>query len=275
MKTLTYDHIGKYAQYNLDYTPMEAYSKQNERKDNHDYSKDYLTFEALENATISIYTTSDEIGTNITFFYKVDNEKNWQSKAASIDVNRTTNLCSLSAGQKLQIYCTRNHYYDYNEQIKFKINNRVNVSGNILSIFYGDQFTNYDNFPTPVGTQVALARELFSGCKIVDASNLILPDTAPSNCYYKMFYQCTSLTTAPTLPAITLNSGCYNNMFNGCSSLNYIKAMFTTTPSETYTRDWVQNVASTGTFVKNDNATWTTTGVDAIPANWTVETAST
>lgn len=54
----------------------------------------------------------------------------------------------------------------------------------------------------------------------------------------------------------------------------YIKAMFTTTPSSTYTSNWVKGVSPTGTFVKNSAATWTDTfGVDAIPEGWTVELA--
>jgi hypothetical protein len=63
-------------------------------------------------------------------------------------------------------------------------------------------------------------------------------------------------------------------MFNGCANLNYIKAMFTTTPSTTYTSGWVNGVAATGMFVKNSAATWTTTGVNGVPTGWTVETAS-
>jgi hypothetical protein len=38
-------------------------------------------------------------------------------------------------------------------------------------------------------------------------------------CYNWMFYQCTSLTTAPELPATTLSNNCYQNMFRGCTSL--------------------------------------------------------
>lgn len=38
-------------------------------------------------------------------------------------------------------------------------------------------------------------------------------------CYYYMFYDCTSLTKAPKLPATTLADGCYSYMFKGCSSL--------------------------------------------------------
>jgi hypothetical protein len=89
-----------------------------------------------------------------------------------------------------------------------------------------------------------------------------------------MFYGCTSLTTAPVLPATTLASSCYNGMFRGCTSLNYIKAMFTTEPSTNYTENWVNGVSATGTFVKNSTASWTTTGVNGIPTGWTVQTAS-
>lgn len=63
-------------------------------------------------------------------------------------------------------------------------------------------------------------------------------------------------------------------MFINCSNLNYIKAMFTTTPTTSYTAQWVSGVAATGTFVKNSAATWNVTGVNGIPDGWTVQTAS-
>jgi hypothetical protein len=50
--------------------------------------------------------------------------------------------------------------------------------------------------------------------------------------------------------------------------------MFTTTPGTTNTRDWVNGVAASGTFVKNSAATWTTTGNNGVPTGWTVQTAS-
>ena len=48
-------------------------------------------------------------------------------------------------------------------------------------------------------------------------------------CYYKLFYQCTSLTTAPSLPATTLANGCYTHMFYGCSSLTTAPSLPATT----------------------------------------------
>ena len=38
-------------------------------------------------------------------------------------------------------------------------------------------------------------------------------------CFYHMFYNCKSLTTAPALPATTLAEYCYNSMFYGCTRL--------------------------------------------------------
>ena len=116
---------------------------------------------------------------------------------------------------------------------------------------------------------------MFSGCTALATAPSVLPATTLKNqCYRNMFNGCTSLTAAPELPATTLAEGCYENMFNGCTSLNYIKAMFTTTPSTTYTKYWVSGVASSGTFVKNESATWNVTGKHGVPTGWTVETAS-
>lgn len=95
-----------------------------------------------------------------------------------------------------------------------------------------------------------------------------------TRCYGQMFTNSTALQIAPELPATTLVSQCYSKMFQGCTSLNYVKAMFTTTPSNTYTNSWLSGVASTGTFVKNANAEWTTTGTNAVPTGWTVETST-
>lgn len=105
--------------------------------------------------------------------------------------------------------------------------------------------------------------------------NLVLPATTlTSNCYNCMFAECTQITKAPVLPATTLVSHCYDAMFAGCTSLQYIKAMFTTTPGSNYTSNWVVNVPSGGTFVKNSAATWNVTGSNGVPSGWTVETAS-
>ena len=53
--------------------------------------------------------------------------------------------------------------------------------------------------------------------------------TMANYCYAYMFQNCTSLTTAPALPATTLAYSCYNDMFNGCTSLTTAPALPATT----------------------------------------------
>ena len=101
---------------------------------------------------------------------------------------------------------------------------------------------------------------MFNGCTSLTTAPELPATTLQNRCYYHMFGGCTSLTTAPNLLSETLVIDCYSYMFSGCSKVNYIKAMFTTTPSASYTSNWVSGVKSTGTFVKNSAATWTTTG---------------
>ena len=115
---------------------------------------------------------------------------------------------------------------------------------------------------------------MFESCTSLTTAPELPATTLARGCYSAMFYSCRSLTTAPELPATTLAAYCYGSMFSNCRNLNYIKAMFTTTPSDNYTYNWVSYVSDTGTFVKNSAATWTTTGVNGVPSGWTVETAS-
>jgi hypothetical protein len=59
-------------------------------------------------------------------------------------------------------------------------------------------------------------------------------------------------------------------MFQGCSNLNYIKMLATYISTNYCLTDWVKNVSSTGTFVKNPAMTSLPTGNSGIPIGWTV-----
>jgi len=61
-------------------------------------------------------------------------------------------------------------------------------------------------------------------------------------------------------------------MFNGCSNLNYIRCIALDIPANGHcTGNWVNGVASTGTFVKNIFMDDWTIGINGIPTNWDVE----
>lgn len=85
-----------------------------------------------------------------------------------------------------------------------------------------------------------------------------------------MFKDCTSLTTAPELPATTLTENCYDSMFYGCTNLNSITMLATNIYASGCLRDWVQNVAANGTFTKAAEMTTLETGYSGIPSGWTV-----
>lgn len=112
--------------------------------------------------------------------------------------------------------------------------------------------------------------QAFYGCTGLLTCPALPATTLTQRCYNQMFRGCSNITTAPVLSALTLVNQCYHYMFYGCGKLNYVKALFTTTPSTSYTSNWLNRVASTGTFVKNANASWTNTGVSAVPAAWTI-----
>ena len=277
----------------------------------YDYSKNYLTFVALEDGTFQLSTNAVS--------YSLDNGETWTTLAAA------TASPTVTAGNKI-MWKGEMTPQEYVGIGTFSATGNFDVQGNVMSLLYGD---NYKGQTDLTGKAYAFYR-LFSGNKkIINAENLSLPattlaercyynmfegclslvtapelpattladscyggmfsictslTTAPElpattltqSCYTNMFYGCTALTTAPDLPALTLVNYCYYNMFNGCSSLNYIKAMFTTTPSGSspnyYTQSWVSGVASSGTFVKNSAAQWNVTGINGIPTGWTVVT---
>jgi hypothetical protein len=88
-----------------------------------------------------------------------------------------------------------------------------------------------------------------------------------------MFNGCSSLTTAPELPATTLTHWCYYFMFRHCKKLNYIKMLATDISANACLTTWVSNVASSGTFVKNPAMNSLPTGDSGIPSGWTVVNA--
>lgn len=100
--------------------------------------------------------------------------------------------------------------------ISFTENTPVTCSGDIRTLV---DYTNYET----TSTANACFSSLFVNCSaLADASKLELisnNNEMAASCYEYMFSGCTSLTSAPALPATTLAEGCYKMMFAGCTSL--------------------------------------------------------
>ena len=169
----------------------------------HDYSQDYLTFEAIDTGKFMWNGQTEN-----TIYYSTDNGSTWTTLYGTW--NSPGETATINAGDKILL---KSNFSGSNPG-KFGSTGRFNVMGNIMSLQYGDNFVNQTTLTTEF-----LA--LFSGCtQLIDASNLILPATTLiSSGYTSMFNGCSSLITAPALPATTLAFDCYEQMFKNCSSL--------------------------------------------------------
>lgn len=107
---------------------------------------------------------------------------------------------------------------------------------------------------------------MFAYCKSLIIAPKLPATSLSIGCYISMFTNCVSLITAPELPATVLTYQCYQDMFNNCKKLNYIKMLATDISISYCLSNWVSDVASTGTFVKNPAMTTLTTGSSGIPS---------
>lgn len=196
-----------------------------------DYSKDYLTFKALEDCQFS-FTVANGIDDEdylqsayVKAFYSFD-EKNWvewtttQYKSVLISVSANENLYVKAIPSRGNLSA-----YGIYGTIWFNSTGNFNVGGPLDSLLYNnDGITKKE-----MGNDCYLSK-LFQNCSgLVSAENLILPNYVKQYCYSYMFSGCTSLTTAPVLPATTLIAGCYSNMFSGCTSLTTAPVLSATT----------------------------------------------
>ena len=70
---------------------------------------------------------------------------------------------------------------------------------------------------------------MFFDCTSLTQAPTLTATTLADYCYCGMFVRCTSLTQTPVLPAITLSYGCYQDMFFGCTGLTQVPALPATT----------------------------------------------
>lgn len=166
---------------------------------------DYLTFDIISAGTITWKASSSSAFRTIS--YSLDSGNTWT------DITSSTGgtAINVSAGDSVMFkgdngtIASHNSYYN-----RFNGTAYFNARGYVGSIINSDFYKGQPKF---------VAEKLFFGARIVDASNLIIDNIGNSYDCYGMFSGCTSLTTAPSLPATKLADGCYGHMFEGCRGL--------------------------------------------------------
>ena len=250
------------------------------------YSQNYLTFNVISNGTICWKAFGS---VTKTISYRI-NGGSWEeitstSDGATIDVNEDDVV--EFKGSNTTYATSKSAYSGFEGGTA-----TFNIEGNIHSLLYGDDFAG-NNALTNSTYQFC---SLFKKANVIFAENLILPATTLKDyCYRALFSWCTTLEEAPVLPATTLATGCYwymfeqcaissapelnatalvnecyGHMFEGCVSLNYVKCMAASGFDKSKClENWVLNVSSSGTFVKETNTNWSSS-TSGIPSNWTI-----
>ena len=209
---------------------------------------DFFTITALASGDIQISIPGNVIlqsqdGKEFIPFKSISYSKdliNWKTeypkstiRGKEFDGYRTINI-PVNKGDKVYLkgdalcwytYCNGTSTSGANNNLHIASTAKFSISGNILSLFYEDNFKNYNTFPKiPSGKYGSYSPRHFSyvffgSAFLYDAKELKLPNDATESCYYNIFQGCTSLKTAPELPATTLSEGCYKSMFDNCTSL--------------------------------------------------------
>lgn len=234
------------------------------------YQGDYLTLSALEDGEITI-TISSDLGPSFATYLSYSKDKSvWER--TDIDGREHTITIPVSRGDNVYLKGKAKQWYDSSGPGGASINSsaNINVSGNIMSLLYEDNFEDKTVFPD--NSNQAFNLLFYNNKHLCSAEKLILPATTLAvGCYRFMFSYCSSLTTAPALPATKLVDMCYWGMFNGCTSLNSITMLATDISAWACLDDWVSGVAATGTFTKAASMTSLPSGAFGIPTGWTVK----
>lgn len=246
-----------------------------------DWEKQYLTFIPVEDAVFSW----EQRATSGHLEYSINGGQTW------VTIANGESTPTITDGSKIM---WRGNLVPDNNSLHggigtFSATSIYNACGNVMSLlFYDDYygsvlpeqnsfkslFENDTNILTPPILPSKRLKgycysRMFRGCKSLMTAPNLPAKTVSNGCYFSMFYDCSSLIVAPELPAKTILYESYRIMFNGCTKLNYVKCLATTINSNG-NKSWLNNVASTGTFVKAAGMENWPTGASGIPEGWTV-----
>lgn len=150
----------------------------------------------------------------------------------------------------------------------FTITGKTAASGSIMSLL---DATN-EGMDSLADCGAFTFSALFIDCSSLTSAPSLPATVIRSGCYYGMFMRCSSLTSALSLPATVLPANCYQRMFQNCSSLAEVRVAFSAWNGNA-TSSWLHYVAASGTLycptALGTNAT-ITRGISACPEGWTV-----
>ena len=122
-------------------------------------------------------------------------------------------------------------HYNY-----FVMTGRISASGPVAALL--------NQIPNQVSLEEYSLCRLFYNCTSLTTAPTMPAVRQKRFCCYGMFEGCTSLTAAPALPATEMANSCYSNMFHGCTSLTVAPALPATELSDYCYRSMFQGCTS-------------------------------
>ena len=164
--------------------------------------------------------------------------------------------------------------FRYNTNLKHAHNSIIHCTTTEYNTF-DSMFNGCSNLETPPMMRMdsvgaAACVYMFSGSSIQYCPQPKVINLS-QRCFNNMFLNCKNITEGMDLPALYLADSCYTGMYDGCSNLSKIKMLATSINANGCLNLWVRGVAAEGVFIKNKDATWTTTGNNGVPTGWTIQ----
>ena len=156
--------------------------------------------------------TAKEAGSTITFGWKTGSDVMYSTDSGNSwsGYTRGTQIQLDKVGSTVS-FKGKNVTTNYDKH--FTMKGKIEASGSVTSL------TDGEGNKTDVNLSKECYEYMFYECTSLTTAPELPATTLQPYCYAFMFYGCTSLTTAPELPAEQLASICYNSMFSGCTSL--------------------------------------------------------
>jgi hypothetical protein len=168
----------------------------------------WVTFENEDDTTISItpvWTQSD-----VELEYSFD-ASSWSDATSGTEIENTSGNKIYMRGKAP----TSKTLYASSSATNKWVTDATKITGNLNFLLCDD----LGDLEAPVALDDYAFAFMFYGCTSLVTAPELPATTLAENCYRFMFNSCTSLVTAPELPATTLAEECYRGMFYGCTSL--------------------------------------------------------
>ena len=180
-----------------------------------------LKFSCLEAQSLGIEQALIKGGINYNLQYSTDGTS-WQPW----DI---TTRISFGNGVDLYIRGMNTKFSDSSTseslRFTFSTNGLVDCTGNVMHLFdYTQDLTEF-----PVASDNHGLFGLFYGCTRLKSAPSLPATSVGDQFYQNMFRSCSNLVIPPDLPATTLGAGCYDSMFRSCTSLVTSPALPATT----------------------------------------------